>query len=140
MADMDRAATNRFVYQRLARPGFRKRLIAAAPDGARPIIVLMREDPISALVDQVRAVGGAGNVVLPTLNGIVVLAVTTVDDEFPPGDGEAPTLRSDATVGVLFERLTLDGLIGGDTVHDFAVIRPDNRTERGQAEVVALGG
>jgi len=96
--------------------------------------------PQSALVDQVRAVGGAGNVVLPTLNGIVVLAVTTIDDEFPPGDIEAPTLRSDATVGVLFERLTLDGLAGGAAIHDFTVTRPDSRTERGQAEVVALGG
>lgn len=140
MADMDRAATTRFVYERLARPGFRSRLTATAPDGTRPVIVTMREDPLGVLVDQVRTAGGAGNVVLPTLNGVVVLAVTTVEGDGAP-DGGLPALRSDCTVGVLLARLGLDGLLPEEgVVHDFTVVGPDSRTERGRAELIALGG
>ena len=143
MPDMDRAAMTRLVYQRLANLEFRERLHATAPDGTRPIIVAMREDLIRTLIDQVRTVGGAGNVVFPALNGIVVVAM---EAEF--GSLSADTrgitpalLRDDSTVGVIFERLVLDMTSGGPEVtYTFVLEGPNERTEHGEAKVVALAG
>ncbi len=144
MPDMDRAAMTRLVYQRLARPEFRKRLSATAPDGTRPIIVVMRDDPVRTLIDQVRAVGGASNVVLPALNGIMVVAM---EAELGSVSADArggitpELLRDDSTVGVLFERLVLDMASGGPEVnYTFVLEGPNERTEHGEAKVVALAG
>lgn len=144
MPDMDRAAMIWLVYQRLARPEFRERLSATAPDGTRPIIVAMRDDPIRTLIDQVKTVGGASNVVFPALNGIMVVAMeaelgsVSIDTR---GGITPELLRDDSTVGVIFERLVLDMASGGPEVnYTFVLKGPNERTEHGEAKVVALAG
>lgn len=144
MPDMDRAAMTRLVYQRLVNLEFRERLQATAPDGTRPIIVAMREDPIRALIEQVKAAGGSGNVVFPALNGIMVV---TMEAELGSvstdtrGDVTPALLRDDSTVGVLFERLVLDmASMGPEVNYTFVLEGPNARTERGEAKVVALAG
>jgi len=144
---MDRAAMTRLVYQRLADPGFRRLLHATAPDGTRPIIVVMPDDPILGLLHQVRAAGGSGNVVFPALNGVVVLTMeaasdaTSTDIEGAEGDVTPSPLRSDSTVGVFLERLRLDVAFSGPAVsYEFIVEGTDERTERAEAKVVALAG
>ena len=139
MPDMDRAATIRFVYRRLLDPVFRQHLRAAAPDGSHPIVVALRDDLIGTLLGQVLALGGVSNVVIPTLNGVVIVAMEAKPGEIITGDSAPPRLRSDCTVGVFFERLKMD-LLGADAAitYQFAVEGPDSRVERGSAEVVAL--
>lgn len=142
MPDMDRAAITRLVYQRLADPKFQRRLTAIAPDGSRPIIVALLDDQMQALIDKVRAAGGVGNVVVPALNGIVVIATEAMPLSRRPlkDPAQAQLLRSDCTVGVFVERLWLEAGAGGSAAYDFAVSGPDESTERGHAQVVALAG
>jgi hypothetical protein len=137
--DMDRAAATRFVYQRLIDPMFRQYLRAAAQDGSHPVIVALKDDLIDTLIGQVLALGGVSNVVIPTLNGVVIIAMGAEVGETITGTGAPPRLRSDCTVGVFFERLKMD-LLGADAaiVYQFAVDGPGIRVEHGSAEVVAL--
>lgn len=75
MANVNRSTLTRYVYQRLAEPDFRQRLTATSPDGSHPIIVALRGDPMAGLLQKLHKAGGAGNVVVPVLNGFVVLAI-----------------------------------------------------------------
>lgn len=141
MPDMDRAELGRLVYRRLTDSGFRTRLKATAPDGTRPIIVTLRTDPVSTLLGHLAAVGGAGNVVVPTLNGVVILAMQATHDIDPPGrDVAEPLLCDDCTVGVLLERLKLDVTAGQPVLYHFVVAGPGSRVDRAHAEVVAVAG
>jgi len=53
----DRAAITRFMYQRLARPSFRRCLTARAPDGTRPVVVALRDDHVDSLLSKINANG-----------------------------------------------------------------------------------
>ncbi len=133
MDDVDRSDVTEFVYRRLADPCFRERLTATASDGTRPIVVALRDDPMSRLIADLDQLGGSGNVVMPMLNGFVVIAMRADDDDCA---GEVHTLTPDCTVGVFCARLQADG---DHAVYRFAIEGPDRR-ESGRAEVVALGG
>jgi hypothetical protein len=141
MVDMDREAITKFVYQRLADPGFRDCLSAGAPDDTRPIVVALRGDAVRGLIDQIVAVGGAANVVIPALNGIVVLVLQAEERRGRKrGEPQAPLLKDDCTVGLLFERLRIDILGNRETAYGFVVEGPDRRREQGRAEIVAVAG
>ena len=136
MVDVDRSAITELVYRRLADPRFRERLTATAPDGTRPIVVALRDDPVRRVIAEVDALGGSGNVALPMLNGFVVFAVEG-DEDAEEVDGEGHLITSECTVGVFFERLRMDG---GQGAYRFVIEGPDHRREAGRAELVALGG
>ncbi len=77
MLDMDRATLTEMVYSLLSDPTFRRRLTATAPDGSHPVVVVTREDSVSSMLTRLDALGGSGNVVVPVLDGLVVLATST---------------------------------------------------------------
>jgi hypothetical protein len=136
---MDRAATTRFVYQRLTDPRFRQHLRAAAPDGSHPVVIALRDDLIGTVIGQVLAHGGLSNVVIPALNGVIIIVMEAEVEETTTGDCAPPRLRTDCTVGVFFERLKLD-VLGADAaiVYQFAFAGPGDHVKHGFAEVVAL--
>ena len=131
IADMDRAEITRSVYQRLADPRFRARLTATAPDGTRPILIALRTDPMSALLDQLDAVGRAASVVVPYLNGFFLL---TMHEDADASDDAVQPLTADCTVGVFLARMLTEDQ---PTVYGFQ--RPNRSSETGTAELVALG-
>lgn len=132
MADMDRDSLTEMVYRRLATPGFRQRLTATAPDGSRPVLVATRDELMSSILQRLAAMGGAGNVVVPHLNGLVVLAM---EAEEPAGQVGKEQLTATCTVGVLVERMALTG--AGTYWFQF----PDGPAlHSAHAEVVALAG
>lgn len=133
MLDMDREALTEMVYRRLSNPSFRKRLTARAPDGSHPLVVATRDELVSSVLDRLQSTGGSGNVVAPMLNGLVVLAIHASSDD-DAGDELPASITTDCTLGVLIERMRLDG--GG--LHRFVVEGPS--PSLGQAEVVALAG
>lgn len=145
MADVDRAAVTEYVYKRLSDATFRGRLTATAPDGTRPIAVVLRDDPLGPLLTHIEHLGGACNVVVPLLNGIVVIAFEVADT--PPERprrsrserSKSPMLTTACTVGVFVERLRLDE---GGATYAFELQRdlPSNEAISGKAEVVALAG
>lgn len=148
MRDVDRAAVTKYVYKRLADANFRDRLIAAAPDGTRPIAVALREDPLGSLLSHIDNLGGACNVVVPLLNGIVVVAFEI--SSTPPSSaqksrsktGKTPMLTTACTVGVFIERLRLDAMDAGEATYAFRVEgdKPSSEAVTGKAGVVALAG
>ncbi len=134
MDDVERAAITRLVYRRLTDPGFRDRLTAKASDGTRPIVVVLPGDSLERLLADVERLGGAANVVLPVLNGVVVIAMAASanSDAIDPGVAQ---LTSDCTVGLFFARLRIDG---DEAAYRFVMERPDHRRDAGSAEMVAL--
>lgn len=90
---MDRAATIRYVYQRLLDPAFRQRLRGINAEGDHPIVVALQDDSIDTVVSQVRALGGVSNVVIPTLNGVLIVTVDAVSDEMASRVEPAARLR-----------------------------------------------
>ncbi|MDP8930783.1 MAG: hypothetical protein M3O70_20000 [Actinomycetota bacterium] len=127
----------RLVYQRLADPVFRRRLTALAPDGTRPIIVALRDDLMRNLVEKLHHAGGAANVVVPALNGFVVVAMLDDPSNDEPSDSEAQALSADCTVGVLIERLHIDE---GTARYRLASDSGHPHAQGGRAKVVALAG
>ena len=143
MRDVDRNAITKLVSRKLADPSFRERLTAKAPDGSHPITVALREDPMGDLIAKLVAVGDASNVVVPLLNGFVVIAMTTnAVGEGVAGGADLPLLTTDCTVGVFLQRARLDA--GGgpiqDAVYGFVVEGPNHKANAGRAELVAVGG
>jgi len=102
---MDRPSFQKLVYKQLAcDESFRRFMTAVAPDGTRPIVTSLSTDFMSEVLNEIRAVGGQGNVVAPWLNGMIVFSVAFGDDcPTPP-----PVLRDDCTVGVFLARLHMD--------------------------------
>ena len=139
---MDRASITRMVYSRLATErDFRRRLTAAAPDGIHPIIVALPDQPVDYLLRDLASVGGAANVVIPALNGLVVLAMTQDAADDAGVRSAVPRLRSDCTVGVLLTRLHVDlGGSPGEMSYRFVVTGPDSAETPTRAEFVALAG
>jgi hypothetical protein len=129
-----RDAVRQLVYRRLADRSFRERLAARAGDGSRPVLIAMPHDALESTIQRVRAQGGAANVVLPLLNGIVVIVMRT--EEFDANESALPRLASDCTLGLFFSRLHLDG---NDAAYRFVVDGTD-RQEGGRAEAVAVAG
>jgi len=136
---MDRDEITRFVYQRLLDRGFRDHLTAVGDDGGHPVIVALREDPMSRVIDHVEAAGGAGNVVVPFRNGLMVFCFTNArevsDDEPLTDDHCQDVLTSDCTVGVFVARLHIESA----SVYRFT--RGAGQPEgMGRAELVAVAG
>lgn len=141
MADLDRAAATQLVYQRLANPRFRRCLKAVAPDGTKPVAVVLRDDTVSSMFDEVRARGWTCNVAVPALNGLIVIAIDVDGEGAHDGPPLRPRkLRADCTVGVFLECLMHDAGTGRQAVYELEVEGPDCRMERGRAELVALAG
>jgi len=88
-------------------------------------------------------VGGAGNVVVPLLNGIIVVALEGEPTE-PAGDagsdGDVQHLTASCTVGVFVERLKLDASPGHEIVYRFTVDGHRKPRPVTRAELVALAG
>lgn len=139
MPDMNWAAINRMVFEKLADPEFRRRLVARATDGTRPIVVRLRSDPMSEVVADIARIGGAANVVVPWLNGIVVC---TLHAEQVDTSASAPAGGShlgECTLGVFLERLRLD--VGpDDATYVFTFDAPSGDTTQARAELVAVAG
>ncbi len=135
MLDMDRDALTEMVYRRLANPSFRRRLTARAPDGSHPLVIATREELVESMLHRLEVVGGSGNVVVPMLNGLVVLAMDAVNPEAEDAVDTPCAITTDCTVGVLVERMSLDQ--GG--VYRF-VVEGHAKPRGGHAEVVALAG
>jgi hypothetical protein len=139
MRDMDRAELTKAVYNKLTESRFRERLTATAPDGSRPITVALREDSIRSLLERIELVGGSSNVVVPTLNGFVVISVVGESGRKRSTDQRPDVLNGHCTVGVFMERLRLDGPHGEAVTYLFEVKDRAQKTERGRAELVAVG-
>lgn len=137
MHNMDRPTVTRLVYQRLADPSFRRSLTAVAPDGSRPIIVALRDDPMRSLLDRLRAADGAANVVVPALNGFIVVAMIDEPEDDASADANVQVISADCTVGVFVERLHIDE---GTAVYRLPTRDADPSPHGGRAKVVALGG
>ena len=136
MPDQDRQTVLKSVYQRLRDPDFGQRFIVGA-DGTRPIFVALPSDAMGTVLDALDHNGGAGNVVVPVLNGYMVVRMTSAQtDDHGDDDCSAENLTSDCTVGVFIHRLWIDG---NDACYRF--VRPDGSSaESGRAGVVALAG
>lgn len=136
MASMDREQVLRFVYRRLADPALRARLIVRDSEGTSPLLVALREDKMRDVLADLSAMGGAANLVVPLLNGVAILALSAdeaVDrDEPSPGD----LLAAECTVGVLLERLHMDG----DEARYAFVMHEQGSHRHGQAELIAIAG
>jgi hypothetical protein len=107
--------------------------------------VALRDDPVSRLLDQIRATGWTGNVAIPVLNGFVILAVKLDAVMETEAEGQncrdRVKLRTDCTVGVFLERLKVDlGARPGAVCYGFELEGPGRYFERGRAELVGLGG
>lgn len=141
MPDMDRATATRFVYGRLADPRFRRRLTATAPDGSHPIVVCLPEDRFDTLVQQVSARGGAVNVIVPSLGGIIGIDLRIKQSETTAlgSRNTGSRLADDCTVGLFVERLKID-VSGVEKAGYTFVVETDARLDRGSAKVVALAG
>lgn len=136
MPDMDRADLTRMIYRKLLDPRFRHRLSARDTEGSHPILVAMRTDRMMAMLHQVESVGGAANVIVPSLNGFLVLAVEA--DETPDdAPGAVPTLDAASTVGAFLELLRLEVPSGDNYSCRFVV--DGTQPESGFAELVAIG-
>jgi len=126
MPDMQRDDVVSWVYRRLGDHDFTRQLTAKAPDGSRPVVVVMPEDTMPALGGQILAVGGAANVAVPFLNAVMVFALHAEhgDDDIDPCDGNL--LATDCTVGLLMARIGVDG--GGMTYRYMAdgATRPES--------------
>lgn len=131
MPDVDRAAVTREVFRKLAEDvDFRRRLGASGVDGAA-IIVAFREDRMGWVLDQLLAVGGSGNVVVPHLNGLIVVEferTRRVKD-----DDSADLLTQECTLGVFIEHMQIEGR----RAYRFA---DDGVPMTGEAEMVAIAG
>lgn len=145
MPDATRADVMRLVYQRLANPTFRRCLTATAPDGTRPIIVALRDDPMYDLAVRVRRAGGAANVVVPAHNGFIVLEMV-VDSFDSPMDPGAERLAPNCTVGLFIARLHVDATTANyvladanDASHAPRQGSDASHPRGGRARVVALG-
>lgn len=139
MRDVDRDSITRFVYSKLTDADFRGRLRALAPDGSRPLTIALRSDQVRLVLDDVLAKGGASNVVVPALNGIVVAAMQ-LDGGAPHQVDLRSALVADCTMGVLLARMSFDPGSGGSATYMFMYPRADAQQGSGQAEVVALAG
>lgn len=133
MPETDRATMTRLVYQRLADAGFRRCLTAGDADGTHPIIVALRDDLMGTLTEKIGSAGGSANVVIPVLNGFIVLAMECEPGESGP---DSEVLAPDCTVGLFVERLHIDD--EGTTYH-LATEDEHPRPESGRARLVALG-
>lgn len=137
----DRAEVTRLVYRRLAEPAFRERLLVQDDEGTHPIIVALRSDTVGSLVSEVAAVGGAANVAIPALNGVVFVAM--VGEPARParsatkGTARAKHLSASCTVGVFLEQLGYDG---GEGRYRFVIEGPERQRERVSAQAVAVAG
>lgn len=141
MHDMDRAATLRFLYQRLNDSRVRECLKAVAPDGSHPIAVALRDDPVSTLFDHTRASGWSCNIVVPMLKGVWILAMDTCDAaswKAATPDSTVAKIRTDCTIGVFLERLSADHGVDQNTAYVFELQRPGHHVERGRAELVGV--
>jgi hypothetical protein len=141
MVEMTRDEVARIILQRLAEPAFRKRLSATTADGSHPIVVSYISEQVKDMLAQVDGAGGAANVAIPCVNGIMVLAVTSPEG-LPSADTlGSGTLNPHCTVGVLLQRLKWDG---GNAI--YFMVEPsgeangDMRPSSGRAELVALAG
>ncbi len=114
----------------------------------RPIAVALREDPLEPLLVHIQQLGGACNVVMPLLNGVVVVAFelagppSAAARESRSEPGTAAVLTTACTVGVFVERLRMDASVAGEAIYAFKVQRnrPSDEAVSGKAEVVALAG
>lgn len=141
MPNVDRASMTRLIYRRLTDPDFRDRLSAVAPDGSLPIIVTLRDDPMTDLLHKVATAGGAANVVVPALNGFLVIDMEVGGSSASAGPGsDTDKLTADCTVGVFVARLAVDN----DAATYHLIMEPDDEATAhdhagGRAKVVALG-
>jgi len=131
-----RAAVTHLIYERLADPAFQQTLIATDAEGNAPILVALPSDPVHRLLRDVARVGGSANVATPYRNGIIVYTVEA-EPGAAGGRGRSADLDAGCTVGVLLERLHLDG---DEATYRFAVALPDHTRGVGRAEVVAVAG
>ncbi|WP_148046102.1 hypothetical protein [Nocardioides marmoriginsengisoli] len=97
----------RQVHRRLAHRDFAERFSVMTESGERPIVVALLEDSINELCVRVRNAGGAANVVTQHLDGMVVFNM--VAGEVTTVRPEPPSVKGDATVGVMLQQLMFDG-------------------------------
>ena len=143
MPDLDRAAAMRLLYRKIADPNFRRRLAVRKSDGARPLAVVLREDPMSHLLEQLQAHEWAVNIAVPTLNGLLILAcVAEPSDMDIEGveSGEPVRLSTGCTAGVFLQRLEMDLLVDRRAAYEFEVSAPGGPVQRGRAELVGMAG
>lgn len=134
VALLDRQAIMELAYRKLRDPAWRSRLTAHAPDGSRPIVFALADDPMQKVVKDADNVGGSANVVLPVLNGI---AVFTIEDATPEDLANgAPRITEECTVGLFFQRLVADG---GHATYCLPSAGNEH-SDSGRAELVALAG
>jgi hypothetical protein len=142
--EVTRASLTRMVYRQLTDPQFRDRLTAVTPDGDCPIVVALLDDSVEQLMTRIAASGGAANVVLPKLNGFIVIAIDVALSAQPLDEVTASArdlVRGDCTVGVFLERIKIDvDEAGGETAaYQVVVNRGGRQVGRGHAELVAIG-
>lgn len=109
MADMSRDELLRQVRKNLVDRDFAARFTPMTEDGHRPIVAALLEDTIDELCAQVRAAGGAANVVVRMFDGLIVFNLVTHSNERPAPRGEKSSITSTATVGVILQQLAQDG-------------------------------
>lgn len=130
MDDVQRQELNRLVMRSLQDRAFRERLTARDSKGLHPILIVGLDDSLRSMLAKVQDAGESANVVVPYLNGVMVVAVDIMVGSADPMIG---LLTPDCTVGVLLERLRQDADDEGAAV--FGV--PDSPTSA-RAELVAL--
>jgi len=118
--DVDRSALTADVAKKLVEPGFAKLLSAVAPDGTTPVIPALRSDVLEDILKDVQAAGGAGNIVVPVMNGYLVIALKFVNSR-KAADHDAATLAAKMTIGVLIARIMEDGGKGATLTYRIAI-------------------
>lgn len=144
MGDDQREAVRRFVYKHLPDRDFQQAFTAVNSDGERPILIAIREDLISSVLAEALAAGGAANVAVPLLKGVVVLAMTSMQvsalrDALSDPFDSPREIDADCTVGVFLQRM-IDDAPGGEAMeYSFRVSSQSDRVSRSRAQAVFAG-
>lgn len=129
---VDRDAVVASILDHLLDPGFRRQLTAGS-DKSYSIVPALLSDRFSSVLDDVQAVGGSGNLIVPVANGyaIIGLVVSRVTEATV---ASSPALNTECTIGVLLARLIQDSEEGDGSY--VVYLKTDGETAR--AELAGL--
>lgn len=135
MPSVTRSDVQRHVYELLRRGDFRKKMKVRDADGSHPIVVAVPSDHAADVLDEVSAIGGRANLIVPLADGLAVCSVEMDSPTGPSLRAAAESLAGDCTIGVFLARVVADG---GEGRYGFVMDRPGQA--HGTAALTGVSG